>query len=141
MNFLTVICIISTLVNICTILYMVKTISALNDARDKMESNTNLIVKLYKISNEYEEKTINNVIRVFEEVESDRGLHKEICKAYEKMYNAYISSQIMFHTCEERYSDAYEQFKHCSNELTELKEKVNRPFYTGSDEMESEDAS
>ena len=141
MSFLTVICIISILVNICTILCMVKTISALHNTKDKMESYTDLITKLYKISNEYEEKTYKLILSICENADSDRKLYKEICEAYEKMYNAYTSSKIMFHSCEERYSDAYEQFKHCSNELTELKNKVNQPFYTGSDETELEDAS
>ena len=92
--------------------------------------------------------TRNRMDDMIDFAESVKGHYKKLkeqyqlmCGAIQDVLNRHNEILKTWNGIEARYSDTYEQFRHCCNELDELKKKVNQPFYTGSPEMDLEDAS
>ena len=129
---MTMIIIISMLVlNLGMTLIMFWIIHDLLDATKSLQDSEDLLKKFFDINNQLIEKYNERVTILHDGInlwqKNAEQSYDAICSAYKTMYNQYKLITDM-HTkllecwkgCEERYSQSYELFKHCSDNLKEV---------------------
>lgn len=116
----------------------------INEAIDTMKGYSEMIKSYYRIDSEAYKETIDKIIAIDKDyiqkvhdntqkyTEYITGIlasEKEIIKAIHEDYVAMKNGQIgileAFKQCEQRYSDAYDQFSLCSKELKEVKDLLD----------------
>lgn len=125
---MTMIIIISLLVlNLGMTLIMFWIVHDMLEATKSLQDSEDLLKKSFDINNQLIEKYNKCLDRVYDR---EKDLHNELIRiygSYEKIYDQYKRIMDM-HTkllecwkgCEERYSQSYELFKHCSDNLKEV---------------------
>ena len=123
----TVIIISLLLANLALTLIMFWIIHDMLEATKSLQDSEDLLKKSFDINNQVIEKYYKCLVGV---CDREKDLHNELIRiygSYEKMYDQYKCITDM-HTkllncwkgCEERYSQSYELFKHCSDNLKEV---------------------
>ena len=121
-----------------------KRMNRINEAIDTMKGYSEMIKSYYRIDSEtykewfdkiitidkdYIQKVHDNTQKYTEYITGILASEKEIVRAiheeYVSMKNGQISVLETFKQCEQRYSDAYDQFSLCSNELKEVKDLLD----------------
>ena len=129
---ITTVIIISLLfLNLCLTLIMFWIIHDLLDATKSLRDSEDLLKKSFDINNQLIEKYSKCLNGVYDR---EKDLHNELIRiygAYEKMYDQYklitdIHTKLLecWKGCEERYSQSYEEFKHCSDTLKEISYQI-----------------
>lgn len=115
----------------------------INEAIDTMKGYSEMIKSYYRIDSETYKETIDKIIAIDKDyiqkvhdntqkyteyitgiLASEKEIVRAIHEEYVSMKNGQISILEAFKQCEQRYSDAYDQFSLCSKELKEVKEKL-----------------
>ena len=110
----------------------------IEDSIDSMKNQTELVVGLYKLDQEYIDDLGKKMIEFAGQVDHQTEIYKSICEMdvqicdqYKQMYENYMTitdhySKLLnsWKNIEERYSQSYEQFKKCSDDLKEIKFQI-----------------
>lgn len=115
----------------------------INEAIDTMKGYSEMIKSYYRIDAETYKETIDKIIAIDKDyiqkvhdntqkyteyitgiLASEKEIVRAIHEEYVSMKNGQISVLEAFKQCEQRYSDAYDQFSICSKELKEVKEQI-----------------
>lgn len=110
----------------------------IEDSIDSMKNQTELVIGLYKLSQEYVDDLGKKMIEFAGQVDHQTEIYKSICEMdvqicdqYKQMYDCYKTitdhySKLLnaWKNIEERYSQSYEQFKNCSDDLKEIKFQI-----------------
>ena len=115
----------------------------INEAIDTMKGYSEMIKSYYRIDSETYKESIDKIIAIDKDyiqkvhdntqkyteyitgiLASEKEIVRAIHEEYVNMKNGQISILEAFKQCEQRYSDAYDQFSLCSKELKEVKEKL-----------------
>lgn len=116
----------------------------INEAIDTMKGYSEMIKSYYRIDSETYKETIDKIIAIDKDyiqkvhdntqnyteyitgiLASEKEIVKTIHEEYVAMKNGQISVLEAFKQCEQRYSDAYDQFSLCSKELKEVKDLLD----------------
>ena len=129
---MTMIIIISLLVlNLGMTLIMFWIIHDLLEVTRSVQDSEDLLKKFFDINNQLIEKYNERITNLHDELKlwqkNAEQSYDAICSAYKTMYDQYkliadMQTKLLecWKGCEERYSQSYEQFKHCSDQLKEL---------------------
>lgn len=110
----------------------------IEDSIDSMKNQTELVVGLYKLSQEYVDDLGKKMIEFAGQVDHQTEIYKSICEMdiqicdqYKQMYENYMTitdhySKLLnsWKNIEERYSQSYEQFKLASAKLNEISYQI-----------------
>lgn len=113
----------------------------INEAIDIMKGYSEMIKSYYRIDSETYKETIDKIIAIDKDyiqkvhdntqkyteyitgiLASEKEIVKTIHEEYVNIKNGQIGILEAFKQCEQRYSDAYDQFSLCSKELKEVKD-------------------
>ena len=127
----TVIIISLLLANLALTLIMFWIIHDMLEATKSLRDSEDLLTKSFDINNQVIEKYYKCLVGV---CDREKDLHNELIHiygSYEKMYEQYkfitdMQTKLLecWKGCEERYSQSYEEFKHCSGKLNELSYQI-----------------
>lgn len=104
----------------------------IREALEEMKDYTELITNLFKQSHKYEESLSEDMLRYSEKCDTQTKNYIEFCKIAEKMCTRYKEIETghkellnCWKGVDERYDQAYEQFKLLSDELKKINSKVD----------------
>ena len=110
----------------------------IEDSIDSMKNQTELVVGLYKLDQEYIDDLGKKMIEFAEQVDHQTEIYKsicemdiQICNQYKQMYDNYNTitehyTKLLnsWKNIEERYSQSYEQFKLAASKLNEISYQI-----------------
>ena len=110
----------------------------IEDSIDSMKNQTELVVGLYKLDQEYIDDLGKKMIEFAGQVDHQTEIYKSICEMdvqicdqYKQMYENYMTitehySKLLaaWKNIEDRYSQSYEQFKLAASKLNEISYQV-----------------
>lgn len=121
-----------------------KRMNRINEAIDTMKGYSEMIKSYYRIDSETYKETIDKIIAIDKDyiqkvhdntqkyteyitgiLASEKEIVRAIHEEYVNMKNGQIGILEAFKQCEQRYSDAYDQFSLCSKELKEVKDLLD----------------